>query len=223
MNLGPYDRRWKLCLLTITGIALQLSILVLAGLTTLYCPVRRQFFINARTGYRITALTFLLVGTVLLSFGLIYTAKVVDTLARVDIWKPTKQGTMVIWKQTKTKNEHLSTEGYVIGRVIKAELISTHKRSKTRPSTSMSGPVATTIIIGFLLQSVGISLMHWPTQLLQLLSMSIMFLGRCYVRSRAPPDFIEKLEGDISHGDLLELAQKWQQKQFPSNPVIRSL
>lgn len=214
MNLGSYDRRRKLFLLTVTGISLQLSILVLAGLTALYCPVRKQFFINAKTGYRVTALAFLITGTVLLSFGLIYTAKTVDTSARVDIWEPKKPGMMVIWKQTKTNNEHLCTESYVIGKVIKKELISTHKRSRTRPSTSISGPVAIAIILGFLLQSVGISLAHWPTQLLQLLSMSIMFLGRCYVRSQVSPEFIEKLDGDISDRELLEIAQKWQHQNF---------
>jgi hypothetical protein len=218
MNLGPYNRVWKLFLLTATGIFLQLSILTLAGLTVFYCPVRQQFFPNTRSGYRITALTFVFAGTALLGFGLIYTAKTIDTAARVDIWRPTKPGMMVIWKQKKTDNEDLHTESYVIGKMIKKELISTHRRWRAVPSTSMSFPVAIAITVGFLLQSVGISLMHWPTQALQLLSMSIMFLGRCYVRSQDTPDFVKKVEGDdISNRDLLELAQEWHHWKLCSN------
>ncbi|KAJ5467491.1 hypothetical protein N7475_005243 [Penicillium sp. IBT 31633x] len=216
MNLGPYDRVWKLFLLTTTGIFLQLSILTLAALTSFYCPVRPQFFARTKEGYRITAFTFVMTGTVLLSSGLLYTAKTIDTSARVDVWKPTKQGMMVIWKQNETNNEVLRTDSYVIGKMIKKELISSHRRSHTCPSTSMSLPVAIAITLGFLIQSVGISLMHWPTQALQLLSMIIMFLGRCYARSQDPPDFVKKFEHNISKRELLELAQEWRYQKLCS-------
>lgn len=216
MNLGPYNRVWKLLLLTVVGSLLQSSIVILTALTAFYCPVRRHFFARAKSAYGIAAPTLVWAGTLFLTCGLIYTAKTIDTSARVDIWKPTKEGVMVIWKQDKKDFEEIHTERYVIGKVIKKELISTHRRLRTRPSTSHPVLVAFVLTIGFVSQSVGIFLMHWPLQALQLLSMIIMFLGRCYVRSQEPPDFVQKLDHDISHRDLLELAQKWRRQRLRS-------
>lgn len=214
MNLGPYNRARILYFLTVIGLFLQLGIMTLAGLTAFRW--REKFFTKSTKADTIIAPTLVWTGTVMLSFGLLYTAKTIDTSARVDVWKPAKQGMMVIWRQDNHESEDMHTECYVIGKVIKSELISSHRRLQNRPSTSWSLPVALAISTGFLVQSVGVSLMHWPTQTLQFLSMIFMFLGRCYARKQDPPDFVQKLDQTITDEELLEIAQRWHREKLRS-------
>ncbi|GAB1191972.1 hypothetical protein APSETT444_001156 [Aspergillus pseudonomiae] len=143
--------------------------------------------------------------TTLLCLGLAYTAKVIDTSEHVTIWTPRKQNTLAIWIQQQ--NAALETDAYVIGKIIKKEFVWAHRPLSSCPSTSIACPVALAIIVGFLLQSIGLSIMHWPVQVLQLVAMTVMFLGRCYARKLDPPDFVVKLDRRISEDDLSDLAK----------------
>jgi hypothetical protein len=106
LNLGPYNRARKLLILTMVGLSLQISIVTLCAI-------------------RILAFIYVSAGTALLTLSLLYTAGVIDFSEHVTIWKPLKQNTMVIWKQQT--NEQLQTERYIIGKVIKRELVSAHR------------------------------------------------------------------------------------------------
>ncbi|OGM45525.1 hypothetical protein ABOM_006492 [Aspergillus bombycis] len=205
LNLGPYNRARKLLFLTIIGILLQSSVVVVSALTAFYNPVRVRYFITATRAVRIISFTFVSAGTTLLCLGLAYTAKVIDTSEHVTIWNPRKQNTLAIWIQQK--NTALKTEAYVIGKIIKKELVWAHRPLSSCPSTAIACPVAVAIIVGFLLQSIGLSIMHWPVQVLQLVAMTVMFLGRCYARKLDSPDFVVKLDHRISEEDLSELAR----------------
>lgn len=210
LNLGPYDRVRKLFSLTILRVVLQSSVVALAALTAFYNPVRSKFFITATRALRVLSFIFVSSGTLLLSSGLFYIASVLDASEQVTIWKPTSRDTLVIWKQDA--DPELGTESWIIAKNIHGELLSAHRPIGLKPSSTISLPVALAIIVGFLIQSVGISLMHWPVQTLQLASIIIMFLGRCYVRKMDPPDFRVKLDHVVDDNELMEIAQKWRKQ-----------
>jgi hypothetical protein len=161
-----------------------------------YQPVFSKIFYHKCRGIRITAFVFVTLGTLLLTAGLAYIAWAINTAVHTTIWEPVRQlskkSVLVVWIQRY--HETSNTEGYVIGKWIDKELISAHRAPNAYPSPDWAYFVLFITAFGFLLQSVGLSMMHWPIQTLQFLSMIVMFLGRWYVRQQEAPEFVVRVK-----------------------------
>ncbi|KAH3190650.1 hypothetical protein KXV92_003446 [Aspergillus fumigatus] len=192
LNLGPYSRCEKPCGVLITGLALQLSVLTFAALTTFF-PLWTGEFSHDNLRSRLVFFSFTCAGTLLLSLSLWWTAYTIGKPEISRVYKPKEdsQQTFVVWAQRE--NDDLGTEACIIIKKIEKELISAHRNLGTFPSQNIviSYISAFFLIVGFLIQSVGLSTMHWPTQSLQLLAISAMFGLRYWLHKQTIPDGIK--------------------------------
>ncbi|KAJ8202573.1 hypothetical protein LV164_007006 [Aspergillus fumigatus] len=126
LNLGPYSRCEKSCGVLITGLALQLSVLTFAALTTFF-PLWTGEFSHDNLRSRLVFFSFTCAGTLLLSLSLWWTAYTIGKPEISRVYKPKEdsQQTFVVWAQRE--NDDLGTEACIIIKKIEKELISAHR------------------------------------------------------------------------------------------------
>lgn len=139
------------------------------------------------------AFNFTASGTLFLFLGLWRCAVKIGKPARgqfITCKKEHRGKAKLIWVQNE--NRRLGIERYIIVQDIEKEFISFHRTGETVKGFELQSPIWSyvstgAIIMGFLLQSVGLSLMHWPTQLLQLFAVSSMFGLRFWLHRQSIP------------------------------------
>jgi hypothetical protein len=184
LNLGPYNRLPSLWTTTILGIFLEAVVLLVASLTTFYPPLVQCFKSQAWPFY------VFVIGTTLLSIGLVACAAAIDGATRDVIWKPRCPNVTVIWLQRGSDDN----ASYVITKRIKTDFITSHRPDDVQPLVKFSPLIICSITIGFLLQAIGLSAMHWPPQVLQFIATIVMFICRSYLRRQDSPDRVRKIE-----------------------------
>lgn len=100
LNLGPYSRCEKSCGVIITGLALQLSVLTFAALTTFF-PLWTGEFSHDNLRSRLVFFSFTCAGTLLLALSLWWTAYTIGKPEISRVYKPKEdsQQTFVVWAQ----------------------------------------------------------------------------------------------------------------------------
>lgn len=100
LNLGPYSRCEESCGVLITGLALQLSVLTFAALTTFF-PLWTGEFSHDNLRSRLVFFSFTCAGTLLLALSLWWTAYTIGKPEISRVYKPKEdsQQTFVVWAQ----------------------------------------------------------------------------------------------------------------------------
>lgn len=204
-----------------SALVLQSSVLTFAALTIFYPPWRKKF--SKLPGhndlrFRLVYFIFTAVGALLLFLALFITAYKIGhphLLVRYGCKpKPPKVATKswVIWAQRE--DDSLGTERYILAKEIKKEMVSVHRpngaslHSSDKPDCCerlCSYLTAGSIVAGFLLQSIGLSQMHWPTQCLQFLSISIMFGLRYWLHRQSIAEVLKP--GKVDNKEAYVLAK----------------
>lgn len=174
----------------------------MAPFTAFYTTLTSCLFINETLALRITACVFVETGTLFLFLSLFYTAKALSKPLNVQrsTWETMKGKTRVVWVQKRMRVGGGRTEGYIITKNVEKELLSAHRDYTNQTIESLTTfwmKVAVVLIpVGFVLQSVGLSMMHWPIQAWQFIGLVFMFLGRWAVRKQDPPEFTKRFRDE---------------------------
>jgi len=180
LNLIPDHRSWELSAAAILGISLQLLVLTIAGLTTFYPHWKGEFSVKLFEFHCMVG------GTLLLTFGLIICALVVEqsTVKRASERNEKGKQVCILWLQRGRSDSDQSYKPYILG-VEQKRIRTSHLRSDaSHPLLTLAGAMAT--LLGYIVQFIGLGGMHWPTQAAQLAVTLIMTGVRAFIR-RAPP------------------------------------
>lgn len=221
LNLGPYNRNFNSWSVFIAGLVLQAAVWVFAALTTFNATWKSKFSFKL-SDIPLPFFVLTTAGSGLLSFCLWKIAHTIGKPAPTTTYIPNLQRKpiWVIWVQKE--NEALGLKGYILIKEIKKELISVHRyddESIRKQGWVCSYFTTVFIVLGFLAQSVGLSLMHWPTQTFQFLSIAIMFGLRYLLHKQSPPDFIMQCGPPRSSASIVN---EWQKASAHKVPPLGS-
>ncbi|KAL4744274.1 hypothetical protein BDW72DRAFT_212923 [Aspergillus terricola var. indicus] len=186
LNLGPYNRLPSLWTTTILGIFLEAAVLMVASLTTFH-PTLAQCFKSRDWPFYLFA-----IGAALLFVGLVACAAAIDGATQDVIWKPRCPNVTVMWLQRGSDTD--GNISYVIAKRIKTDFITSHRPHGVQPFVKFSPLIISSITIGFLMQAIGLSTMHWPPQVIQFIATIVMFVCRSYLRRQDSPDRVKKIQ-----------------------------
>lgn len=181
LNLIPESRSRELPPAAILGILLQLTVLIIAGLTTFHPHWKGKFSVQLYEFYCMAG------GTVLLSFGLTICVSVVDQRTKETTYKTREGKTIqILWLQRGRTDSDQSFKPCIFEvkrKTIRTSLLKTEYKDFWEAMTLL-GTLAT--MLGYILQFIGLVGMHWPTQVAQFSVTLIMTGVRVFIR-RAPP------------------------------------
>jgi hypothetical protein len=205
LNLHPHDRFWELCAAAILGVLLQLTVLIIAGLTAYYPRWKEGFSIEP---YEFDCTIW---GTLTLTIGLIVCTSVVDRSTKektyVAVGKDGEETMRILWLQRgRSENDASFDPCIVIAGGVRKKFLTSRRSDQSRTSGSGSRDSAEKIssdpfhawtlvgilasMIGFIVQFIGLTAMHWPAQTAQLAVTLIMTGVRAFIRrgpTQPPP------------------------------------
>jgi ankyrin repeat protein len=197
LNLHPHDRFWELCAAAILGVLLQLTVLIIAGLTAYYPRWKEGFSIEP---YEFDCTIW---GTLTLTIGLIVCTSVVDRSTKektyVTVGKDGEETMRILWLQRgRSENDASFDPCIVIAGGVRKKILTSRRFDQSRTSGSGSRDSAEKIssdpfhawtlvgilasMIGFIVQFIGLTAMHWPAQTAQLAVTLIMTGVRAFIR-----------------------------------------
>ncbi|KAG8412801.1 hypothetical protein J3458_013236 [Metarhizium acridum] len=144
------------------------------------------------------------------SLSLLYTAKSLTLPLKVrrSTWKPPDgEKAKVVWVQRQMQGDDWHTEAYILAKNIEAEVLSAHRDSTALShhwcfESRFTNIVLVLIPVSFVLQSVGLSMMHWAVQTWQFIALVFMFFGRRRVRKEVPPEFVLRLRDEWARAKI---------------------
>jgi ankyrin repeat protein len=174
----PETSCWELPAAAIFGISLQLLVLTIAGMTTFHPQWKAKYPVKL---YEFCCMA---VGTVLLTFGVITCALMVEQSTTENTYTSTsKQAVGVLWLQRGTSSKDQS-DGHFILKVNRRKIRTSYQTigylSTRRKMLTLAGILATAF--GYITQFIGLGSMHWPTQTAQFAITIIMTGVRALVR-----------------------------------------
>ncbi|KAK9445088.1 hypothetical protein VB005_01551 [Metarhizium brunneum] len=210
LNLTPFKRSLSMYILCIFGLTFQVGIMVFTAFTAFHPSLISRFFDKASPAFRITAFACVESGTIFLFLSLLYTAKSLTLPLKVrrSTWKlPDGEKAKVVWVQRQMQGDGWHTEAYILAKNIEAEVLSAHRDSTALShhwcfKSHFTNTVLVLIPVSFVLQSVGLSMMHWAVQTWQFIALVFMFFGRRRVRKEVPPEFVLRLRDEWARAKI---------------------
>jgi hypothetical protein len=172
---------WELYAAAIFGISLQLLVLTIAGLTSFHPHWKETYPTQPYDFWCLAG------GTLLLTCGLITCSLTVEQSTSENYYNTNLRDKVhVLWLQRGTSHSGQPDDSYILE--VKRRGIRTSSKVSRYPSTTWKAlTLAATLAtaLGYIIQFVGLSGMHWPTQASQF-AITLMMTGVRALIRRAP-------------------------------------